>query len=79
MLQRRPLYYLVKFVLPGCLLVGLGVLAFVLPSDTGDKIELHTTILLTLVVFQLMTSESLPATSQAVPLLSIALTLFYLF
>jgi nicotinic acetylcholine receptor len=48
----------------------LTVLVFYLPADSGEKVTLCISILLSLTVFFLLLAEIIPPTSLAVPLLS---------
>ena len=70
MIERKPLFFMFNMVMPCLMLMAVGVLAFFLPPDTGEKIALCTTVLLTLVLFQIMLSDFLPPTSDVIPLLS---------
>lgn len=47
----------------------LSVLVFYLPADSGEKVALCITILLSQVMFFLLISEIIPSTSLALPLL----------
>lgn len=68
-LKRRAVYYFFNLLVP-CGLIGfLAVLGFTLPPDSGEKLPLGATILFSLIVFLNMISESMPANSDAVPLL----------
>ncbi|XP_007905679.1 neuronal acetylcholine receptor subunit alpha-7a isoform X2 [Callorhinchus milii] len=51
-------------------LVGLALLVFLLPADSGEKISLGITVLLSLTVFMLLVAEIMPATSDSVPLIA---------
>ena len=51
-LDRRPLFYIVNLVLPCVLLMSVGIMAFCLSPESGEKIALTTTILLTMMLFQ---------------------------
>jgi cation transporter family protein len=66
---REPLFYIVNLGFPIILLLAIGGLAFCLPPDSGDKINLSITIFLALTVFIMVLMDHLPSTSQAVPLL----------
>ena len=68
-IQRKPLFYKFNLVFPCILLSFIGVLVFVLPAESGEKVSLSITVLLSLTVFLLLVSESMPATSETVPFL----------
>ncbi|XP_025078465.1 acetylcholine receptor subunit alpha-type acr-16-like [Pomacea canaliculata] len=70
-IRRRTLYYGFNIILPCVLISSLSLLLFVLPPDAGEKISLGTTILLSLMVFLLLVAETMPPTSDAVPLIGI--------
>ena len=55
----------------------LSVLVFYLPSDSGEKVSLSISILLSLTVFFLLLAEIIPPTSLAVPLLGKVVNTFY--
>jgi len=44
-LQRRPLYYVIYMILPTTIISFMSLLAFLLPSDSGEKIGLGVFIL----------------------------------
>ncbi|KAJ6648240.1 Acetylcholine receptor subunit alpha-type acr-16, partial [Pseudolycoriella hygida] len=70
-LKRRTFYYFFNLLVP-CGLIGfLAVLGFTLPPDSGEKLPLGATILFSLIVFLNMIGQSMPANSDAVPLLGI--------
>ncbi|XP_022110366.1 neuronal acetylcholine receptor subunit alpha-10-like [Acanthaster planci] len=69
LLERRSLFYMVNLVLPCVLIASIVLLGFFLPSDAGEKITLTITILLALTVFLLLVSETIPPTSEVIPLI----------
>ncbi|CAF1236441.1 unnamed protein product [Adineta steineri] len=73
-IRRRVLYYLFNIIFPCIWLSMLSVLGFWLPPDSGEKITLGITVLLAFSVFMLLIAESIPATSEMVPLIEIYLT-----
>jgi len=73
-IRRRVLYYLFNIIFPCIWLSILSVLGFWLPPDSGEKITLGITVLLAFSVFMLLIAESMPATSEMVPLIEIYLT-----
>ncbi|CAG9764300.1 unnamed protein product [Ceutorhynchus assimilis] len=68
-IRRRTLYYFFNLIVPCVLIASMAVLGFTLPPDSGEKLSLGVTILLSLTVFLNMVAETMPATSEAVPLL----------
>ncbi|XP_037081941.1 neuronal acetylcholine receptor subunit alpha-7-like [Pollicipes pollicipes] len=69
LIRRRTLYYFSNLIVPCVLIASMAVLGFTLPPDSGEKLSLGVTILLSLTVFSLMISDALPETSDAVPLI----------
>ncbi len=69
LLQRQELYYFFNLIMPCALITGISLLVFCLPPETGEKISLEITVLLSLCVFLLMMSERMPATSETIPLI----------
>lgn len=68
-LRRKTLFYTVNLIIPCVGISFLSVLVFYLPSDSGEKISLCISILLSLTVFFLLLVEIIPPTSLTVPLL----------
>merc|ERR1719331_2916888 len=68
-LRRKSLFYTVNVIIPCVGISFLSVLVFYLPSDSGEKVSLSISILLSLTVFFLLLAEIIPPTSLAVPLL----------
>ncbi|KAL1508960.1 hypothetical protein ABEB36_003773 [Hypothenemus hampei] len=68
-MRRKTLFYTVNLIIPCVGITFLTVLVFYLPSDSGEKVTLCVSILLSLTVFFLLLAEIIPPTSLAVPLL----------
>ena len=68
-IKRRVLYYMFNIVFPCLWLAILSVMTFWLPPDSGEKITLGITVLLAFSVFMLLVAESMPKTSESVPLI----------
>uniref|UniRef100_A0A8C9VQA8 Neuronal acetylcholine receptor subunit alpha-7 n=1 Tax=Scleropages formosus TaxID=113540 RepID=A0A8C9VQA8_SCLFO len=69
-MRRRTLYYGLNLLVPCVLISTLALLVFLLPADSGEKISLGITVLLSLTVFMLLVAEIMPATSDSVPLIA---------
>ncbi|XP_053696117.1 neuronal acetylcholine receptor subunit alpha-7-like [Sabethes cyaneus] len=69
LIRRKTLYYFFNLIVPCVLIASMALLGFTLPPDSGEKLSLGVTILLSLTVFLNMVAETMPATSDAVPLL----------
>ena len=68
-LRRKTLFYTINLIIP---IVGnafLTLLVFYLPSDSGEKVTLSISSLVSLTVFFLLLAEIIPPTSLAIPLL----------
>ena len=75
-LQRKPLYYIINLVAPCLLLTLSGMLVFLLPPDSGERVSLSVTMLLSLTVFLLIIAESMPVQSDVIPLIGKCLFTF---
>ncbi|CAF4350311.1 unnamed protein product [Rotaria sp. Silwood2] len=73
-IRRRILYYLYSVVFPCVMLSILTLLVFCLPPESGEKIALGITVLLAFSVFMLAIAESMPETSEHIPLIRLYLT-----
>ncbi|CAF4823900.1 unnamed protein product [Rotaria sp. Silwood1] len=70
-IRRRSLYYITNTVVPCFLISCMTILGLLLPPDSGDKINLQITTLLTIVMFSLLLSEIMPPSSNAIPIITI--------
>ncbi|XP_070540326.1 neuronal acetylcholine receptor subunit alpha-10-like [Ptychodera flava] len=62
-LKRRSLYYVFNLIMPCGLISGVTLLTFLLPPESGEKISLAITVLLSLTVFLLLVAETMPPAS----------------
>lgn len=69
-IRRRTLYYTYNVIIPCIMLSILTCLTFYLPTESGEKVSLGLTVLLAFSVFMLLIAESMPATSEYIPLIS---------
>ncbi|CAG9535121.1 unnamed protein product [Cercopithifilaria johnstoni] len=68
-LRRKPLFYTVNLVFPCVGISFLTIVAFYLPSRSGEKVTLCILILVALTVFYLLLKDIIPAASIALPLI----------
>ena len=73
-LRRKTLFYTVNLIIPVVGISSLSFLVFYLPSDSGEKVALTISIMLSLTFFLLVLIDMIPATSLAMPLMGIYLT-----
>jgi len=69
-IERKSLYYIVNIIIPCVILSLLATFTFCVPPDSGEKISLGITLLLSFTVFQLIVAESIPRRSDSVPIIS---------
>ena len=68
--KRRPLFYLFNMLLPCTLITFVAMLAFCIPPESGEKIGLGVTVLLSLSVFLLILSDQMPPATE-IPLIGV--------
>jgi len=68
-IRRKPQHFVFTLVSPCILLSALMCLVFLLPAESGEKISLHITVVLSFTVFQLVLSSSMPQTSDSIPII----------
>lgn len=59
-LKRRSGFYTINIIYPCVLLTVLAAFMFILPVESGEKVSVGITVLLTLSVYQLLVSDLLP-------------------
>ena len=69
LIKRRPLFYLFNMVMPCILITLVALLGFYMPSDSGEKISMGITTLLSMTVFLMIVAEKMPPTSDVLPLI----------
>ncbi|XP_020285197.1 neuronal acetylcholine receptor subunit alpha-10-like isoform X2 [Pseudomyrmex gracilis] len=69
-LRRRPMFYVFNLILPCILINGMALLVFCVPSESGEKVTLGISALLSMTVFLMTIRETLPPTEKT-PLISL--------
>lgn len=74
-IKRQPLYNIVVVILPTFVFALMNPLVFLLPVDSGERISLGMTILLSYEIFLTLVSNSVPASSNPICLLLLILVI----
>ena len=69
-MERKPAYYVINIILPSVMITILAILGYFLPVDSGEKVSLVITVMLSMSVFQLLVADKLPPSADATPLIS---------
>ncbi|XP_062588972.1 neuronal acetylcholine receptor subunit alpha-10-like [Saccostrea cucullata] len=70
-MKRKPKFYVLTIIFPCTLVLALAALGFILPADSGEKVSLEVTVLLSLSVFLLLVSDKLPASAETFPIIGV--------
>lgn len=68
-IRRKPAYFIFTLILPCVLLSMLMFLVYLLPPESGEKVSLQITVMLSFTVFQVVITNSMPPTSDIVPVM----------
>ena len=68
-LKRSPQFFLMNVIIPCTIMTALSILVFGLPAESGEKISLEMTIMLSFSVMLLMVSDTTPRTSTTTPII----------
>ncbi|VDI54647.1 Hypothetical predicted protein [Mytilus galloprovincialis] len=78
-IKRQSLYYVVMMILPTLLFALLNPLVFVIPVESGERISLAMTILLSYAIFLTLVSTAIPTSSNPMcVLLAVMITIISL-
>ncbi|XP_055893279.1 neuronal acetylcholine receptor subunit alpha-10-like isoform X2 [Biomphalaria glabrata] len=70
-IKRRPLFYVFNMVFPCILITMVALLGFYMPADSGEKIAMGITTLLSMTVFLMIVADKMPPTSEDLPLVGL--------
>ena len=73
-LGRRSLFYTYNLVIPNFIIALLAFFSFYIPVECGERLSFVITVLLSMTVFLLLVAESIPPTSEAVPVIGLFFT-----
>lgn len=68
-MSRRSSFYVMTMMFPCILVSAIAAIGFLLPSESGEKVSLEVTVLLSQAVFLLVISDFLPPSSDNFPIL----------
>ena len=68
-IKRKVAYYVFNLIIPSMMIVVFALVGFCLPPESGERIALNITVMLSMTVFLNIASNTLPATSDNIPLL----------
>ncbi|CAC5421488.1 CHRNN [Mytilus coruscus] len=72
-IKREPLYFAVMIIVPTLLFSLLNPLVFVLPVESGERVSLSVTLLLSYTIFLTLASASIPTSSNPMCVLLIVM------
>jgi nicotinic acetylcholine receptor len=70
-LRRRTLYFVFNLIFPCVLISFMSLLGFSLPPDSGEKIGLEVTVLLSIIMFSQIITGIIPESSLSIPKIGI--------
>uniref|UniRef100_A0A1I8F4Q6 Neur_chan_memb domain-containing protein n=1 Tax=Macrostomum lignano TaxID=282301 RepID=A0A1I8F4Q6_9PLAT len=70
-LQRKPFFYVFNMLLPCIIITYVALLGFSVPADSGEKVTMGITTLLSMTVFLMLVAEQLPPNSKSLPMIGI--------
>lgn len=68
-MKRRPILYIVNFLLPVLFFLCLDLSSFLISDRGGEKLSFKVTVLLAVTVLQLILNEILPSSTNWIPLI----------
>ena len=78
-MKRNPVFYVLYLVIPSVLMAFVSVTVFLLPPESGERVGLSITVLLSYTVFLLMVSEISPRGGENMSLLGIFCKNFHIY
>ncbi|KAK3098816.1 hypothetical protein FSP39_023337 [Pinctada imbricata] len=69
-MKRKPNFYIMNLIVPSFAITAMALLGFMLPVESGEKVSLEITVMLSLAVFQLLVADKLPPSAEVTPLIA---------
>ncbi|XP_068678247.1 neuronal acetylcholine receptor subunit alpha-10-like [Montipora foliosa] len=73
-LDRGSLFYTYNLIIPNFIIAVLAFFSFYIPVECGERLSIVITVVLSKTVFLLLVAESVPPTSDAIPVISMFFT-----
>lgn len=77
-LERRSRFYVIKIICPFSIIAILALFSFCLPTDSGEKIAMCVSILLSLTIYLQIISDYVPKTERGICVLTLYSNLIFL-
>ena len=72
--KRNPNYFLMNIVIPTLIFGSLCCFVFYLPADSGERLSLALSVLITVSVFQIIVMEFIPKSTEHTPIITTFMT-----
>ena len=69
-LRRRAQFYVMYIILPVVAMSSVSMFVFALPAESGEKISLGISVLISYTVLTLLVADTMPTNADAMPVLS---------
>ncbi|XP_061612914.1 5-hydroxytryptamine receptor 3A-like [Phyllopteryx taeniolatus] len=70
-MRRKPILYIINFLLPVLFFLALDLASFLISDSGGEKLSFKVTVMLAVTVLQLILNEILPSSSNSIPLIAV--------
>ncbi|XP_061666974.1 5-hydroxytryptamine receptor 3A-like isoform X6 [Syngnathoides biaculeatus] len=70
-MRRKPILYIINFLLPVFFFLALDLASFFISDSGGEKLSFKVTVMLAVTVLQLILNEILPSSSNSIPLIAV--------
>jgi hypothetical protein len=78
-LERLSRFYILKIIVPFCIISSLALFSFCLPTESGEKVALTVSILLSLTIYLQIISDYVPKTERGICILTLYANVIFSF